>query len=100
MSPKVLFVDDDASNLVVCEAMFGEKFDVLTASSGAEALALMRRHEVAVVVSDQRMPLMTGVELLELVRREFPDARRVLVRPTPTRTPPSTRSTGGACAAI
>lgn len=79
MSPKVLFVDDDESNLVVCEAMFGEKFDVLTASSGAEALALMRRHEVAVVVSDQRMPLMTGVELLELVRREFPDARRVLV---------------------
>ena len=79
MTPKVLFVDDDESNLVVCEAVCGDEFDVLTASSGTEALALMRTHEVAVVVTDQRMPYMTGVELLEQVRVEFPDAARVLV---------------------
>ena len=79
MRPKVLFVDDDEDNLVVCEAVFADEFAVLTASSGAEALALMRSHEVAVVVSDQRMPFMTGVELLEQVRVEFPDAARVLV---------------------
>jgi two-component system NtrC family sensor kinase len=79
MSPKVLFVDDDEENLAVCEAMFGEDFSLLTASGGAEALALMRSHEVAVVVTDQRMPFMTGVELLERVRGEFPDAARVLV---------------------
>ncbi len=79
MSPKVLFVDDDESNLLVCQAVCADEFDVLTASSGAEALALMRTHEVAVVVSDQRMPFMSGVELLEQVRVEFPDAARVLV---------------------
>jgi two-component system, NtrC family, sensor kinase len=79
MSPKVLFVDDDERNLHVCRAVCGDEFEVLTASSGAEALALMRAHEVAVVVSDQRMPFMSGVELLEQVRREFPDAARVLV---------------------
>jgi two-component system, NtrC family, sensor kinase len=79
MRPKVLFVDDDENNLAVCEVVFGEDFDVLTASDGAEALALMRSHEVAVVVTDQRMPFMTGVELLELVKREFPDAARLLV---------------------
>jgi len=79
MTPKVLFVDDDESNLVVCEAVCGDEFDVLTASSGTEALALMRTHEVAVVVTDQRMPYMTGVELLEQIRVEFPDAARVLV---------------------
>src|ERR1051325_693470 len=79
MSPKVLFVDDDESNLLVCEAVCSDEFDVLTASSGAEALALMRTHEVAVVLSDQRMPVMSGVELLEQVRVEFPDAARVLV---------------------
>lgn len=79
MSPKVLFVDDDESNLLVCQAVCGDEFDVLTASDGAEALALMRTHEVAVVVSDQRMPRMTGVELLEQVHLEFPDAARVLV---------------------
>jgi C4-dicarboxylate-specific signal transduction histidine kinase len=79
VNPKVLFVDDDESNLAVCEAMFGEEFEVLTASSGAEALALLRSHEVAVVVSDQRMPGMSGIELLELVRGESPDAARILV---------------------
>ena len=79
MNPKVLFVDDDEANLVVCEAMFGDDFQVLTAQSGAEALTLLRSHEVAVVVSDQRMPIMTGIELLEQVRGEFPDAARILV---------------------
>jgi two-component system, NtrC family, sensor kinase len=79
MSPRVLFVDDDENNLVVCEVAFSEDFDVLTASSGAEALALMRSHDVAVVITDQRMPNMSGVELLEQVKSEFPDAARVLV---------------------
>jgi signal transduction histidine kinase len=79
LNPKVLFVDDDEANLAVCEAMFGGEFQVLTAPSGAEALALLRKHEVAVVVSDQRMPIMSGIELLEQVRGEFPDAARILV---------------------
>jgi two-component system, NtrC family, sensor kinase len=79
MSPKVLFVDDDESNLIVSQAVCGDEFDVLTAADGAEALALMRTHEVAVIVSDQRMPNMTGVELLEQVHLEFPDTARVLV---------------------
>src|SRR5687767_7161283 len=79
MSPKVLFVDDDRSHLAVCEEVFSGDFDVLTASNGSAALALMRSHEVAVVVTDQRMPGMTGIELLEQVKSEFPDATRVLV---------------------
>jgi CheY-like chemotaxis protein len=44
LNPKVLFVDDDEANLVVCEAMFADEFQVLTASSGSDALALMRNH--------------------------------------------------------
>jgi len=79
MSPKVLFVDDDESNLIVSQAVCGDEFDVLTASDGVQALALMRTNEVAVIVSDQRMPNMTGVELLEQVHLEFPDTARVLV---------------------
>ncbi len=78
MSVKILFVDDDEENLYVCEALCADEFDVLTAQSGARALELMRSHEVAVVVSDQRMPVMSGVELLEQVRAEFPDTARVL----------------------
>jgi two-component system NtrC family sensor kinase len=79
MSAKVLFVDDDPANLLVCEAVCSDEFDVLTAHSGAQALELMAAHEVGVVVTDQRMPAMSGVELLERVRREFPMAVRLLV---------------------
>lgn len=79
MSVKVLFVDDEESNLLVYEAVCGDDFDVLTATSGTMALELMRVHEVAVVVSDQRMPQMSGVELLERVHAEFPETVRVLI---------------------
>ncbi|HKO92293.1 MAG TPA: response regulator, partial [Polyangiaceae bacterium] len=79
MSVKVLFVDDDDGNLLVSEAVCGDDFDVLTARSGAVALELMHAHEVGVIVSDQRMPEMTGVELLERVQEEFPDTVRLLV---------------------
>jgi two-component system NtrC family sensor kinase len=79
MSVKVLFVDDDEANLVVCEAACGADFDVVTASSAEAALECMRREEVGVIVADQRMPGTTGVELLERVRVEFPDTVRVLI---------------------
>lgn len=79
MSPRVLFVDDDEENLLVAEAVCSEDFTVLVARSGAEALSLMRSHEVGVIISDQRMPEMTGVELLEKVQAEFPDTVRLLV---------------------
>jgi two-component system NtrC family sensor kinase len=79
MSVKVLFVDDDPANLVVCEAACGDDFDVVTASSAEAALECMRREEVGVIVADQRMPGTTGVELLERVRIDYPDTVRVLI---------------------
>ena len=79
MSVKVLFVDDDPANLVVCEAACGDDFEVVTASSAEAALELMRTEEVGVIVADQRMPGTTGVELLERVRVEYPDTVRVLI---------------------
>lgn len=79
MSPFVLYVDDDTSNLVVFESGLRDELPVLTAKSGAEALETMRRHEVAVLLTDQRMPGMSGVELIERVRSEYPDTIRMLV---------------------
>jgi C4-dicarboxylate-specific signal transduction histidine kinase len=75
----VLFVDDDEGNLAVSEAVCGDDFAVLTARTGAQALELLRTNEVGVIVSDQRMPEMTGVELFEKVQYEFPDAVRLLI---------------------
>jgi len=79
MTAHVLFVDDERPNLAVFTAMCGEDFPVLTAPSAGAAIELMRQHEVGVVLSDQRMPDVTGVQFLEQVRAEFPDTVRMLV---------------------
>jgi signal transduction histidine kinase len=78
-STKVLFVDDDLANLVVCEATCGDAFEVVTARGGEDALVLLRNEEIGVIVADQRMPGMTGVELLERVRSDYPDVSRLLI---------------------
>lgn len=79
MIAHVLFVDDDESNLIVWETAFTSRFRVLTATNAERAMELLREHEVGVVLADQRMPGITGVELLEAVREEFPDTIRMLV---------------------
>jgi C4-dicarboxylate-specific signal transduction histidine kinase len=79
--PAVLYVDDDALNLRVFEANFGQRFRIIRCSTPAEALTMLeqKRNEIGVVLSDQRMPGMTGVELLERARTLAPDAKRMLV---------------------
>jgi signal transduction histidine kinase len=79
MTAHVLFVDDEEPNLVVFEAVCGDEFPILTASSGAAGLELLKQHEVGVVLTDQRMPGMTGIELLEKVESDYPDAIRLLI---------------------
>lgn len=77
---KILFVDDDEGNLVVCEAHCTPEFDVLTAPDAATALELLASDdEIAVIVADQRMPGQSGVELLERVRDVHPDVVRILI---------------------
>ena len=79
MNPAILYVDDDSANLTVFELALATEFTVRTARSGAEALECLRREEVGVLLADQRMPGMTGVELAEQVRNEFPDTIRMLI---------------------
>ena len=76
---RVLFVDDDERILNGLKALFRQEYNVLTASNGAEALELVKRIGAHVVVSDQRMPNMTGVELLRRVRSLSPNAVRILL---------------------
>ena len=75
----VLFVDDERRVLTSMRAMFRRDYEVLLANSGAEALDLLRDHDVEVIVSDQRMPGMTGVEVLKAVKRLAPNAMRILL---------------------
>ena len=81
MSETLLYVDDDESNLIVFEAVCGDEFAVVTTTSGDDALRILgeRSHEVAVLLADQRMPEMTGVELLEKARSRYPNIERILI---------------------
>ncbi|HEY5936816.1 MAG TPA: sigma-54 dependent transcriptional regulator [Kofleriaceae bacterium] len=75
----ILLVDDEQDNLDAFRFNFRKTFDILTAGGGAEALQILAEREVAVVVTDQRMPKMTGVELLREVRVRQPDAVGIIL---------------------
>jgi DNA-binding NtrC family response regulator len=88
----VLFVDDDRLNLEVWEAICGDELTVLTARNADDALVVMAEREVGVLITDQRMPGTTGVELLEKVRARHPDTIRMLVTAYSDLSRPSMRS--------
>lgn len=76
--PKVLLVDDEQEYLDDFLSLFSEKFQLLTACGGEAALRLLENEEIGVVVSDQRMPKMSGTELLAEISRRYPQTVRIL----------------------
>ena len=76
---RVLCVDDEPNILRSLQWLLTKKFDVVTASSGQEALKLVKENDFDVVISDQRMPGMTGAELLREVRKISPRSMRMLL---------------------
>jgi response regulator RpfG family c-di-GMP phosphodiesterase len=79
MNYKILVVDDEAANLRLLERLFRHKFNVFTALSGAEALEILKLHDVALIITDQRMPEMTGVEFLKLTSELRPNTIRIIL---------------------
>lgn len=75
----LLYVDDERNNRIVMKHSLGEDFEVLVASSGDEALALLEANRPKVLLTDHRMPGMSGVELAERVRVSFPEVARLLL---------------------
>jgi len=75
----VLYVDDEENNLFSFKAVFRMKYHVLTAISGAEALKILSEKPVQIIITDQRMPEMTGVEFLEKMLDKYPDPMRILL---------------------
>ncbi len=75
----VLYVDDELNNLISFKAVFRIKYNVLTAISGEDAIKLLKTNTVSVIITDQRMPKMTGVEFLESILDEHPDPIRILL---------------------
>jgi adenylate cyclase len=79
MQYKVLFVDDETANLRLLERLFRNTYEVLTASSADEALDLLAVHDVALIVSDQRMPAMPGSEFLKRAAEMRPQTVRIML---------------------
>ncbi len=74
----ILIVDDEPDVLFSLTGLLRREFQVHTAESGAAALEIMQTHAVDVIMTDQRMPAMTGVELMNRVRTEHPEAIRII----------------------
>src|SRR5437899_963678 len=79
MNCSVLIVDDEPYILPTLAALLGRDFEVLTAGSADAAQAVLEKRPIDIVLSDQRMPRRTGVQLLEWVRQHRPQTVRLLM---------------------
>jgi response regulator RpfG family c-di-GMP phosphodiesterase len=77
--PKILYVDDEQSNLIMFTATFRHDYEIFTAQSGKEGLQILSEHPIEVIVTDQRMPDMNGVEFLLEVLNKYPLPIRIIV---------------------
>ena len=70
----ILYVDDEAINLVVFEANFIGKFNVITADSGFEGIKILEnKPDIPIVISDMKMPGMNGIEFIKTAKKQFPN---------------------------
>ncbi|MEG3895027.1 MULTISPECIES: response regulator [unclassified Microcoleus] len=77
---KILIVDDEPDNLDLLYRTFHRDYKVLRAESGPAALEILAKQgEVAVIISDQRMPKMSGTEFLSLTAAQYPDVIRIIL---------------------
>ena len=75
----ILYVDDEADNLSAFKAVFRRQYNILLANSGQEAIGLLSDHSPKIIISDQRMPNMTGVEFFEKIKDKYPEAIRIVL---------------------
>jgi len=75
----ILYVDDEMNNLVSFKATFRMKYNVFTAVSGDEAIKTLDNQPIEIIITDQRMPNMTGVQFLESIIEKHPDPMRILL---------------------
>src|ERR687895_2017667 len=79
MPVKIMIVDKEPADLRRLERLFGLTYHVLSAGSGEEALRLLEQHDVALLIADQRLPGMTGTELLEHAAALRPHMARIIL---------------------
>jgi len=75
----VLYVDDEVHNLNSFKAGFRRKFNIFTAESAVEGRKVLENELIHIIITDQRMPVTTGIEFLESIIPDFPDPIRILL---------------------
>ncbi len=75
----VLYVDDERSNLTAFKASFRRNYNIFTSENISDALAILKENEIQIILTDQRMPEMTGVEFLQSIIPKYPEPIRILV---------------------
>ncbi len=75
----ILYVDDEQDNLLAFKAVFRRDFNVFIAPSGQDAIEVLKEQAIDMVISDQRMPHMTGLELFQKIIPDYPSIVRMVV---------------------
>jgi len=75
----ILYVDDEVHNLNAFKASFRRIFNIFTAESAKEAMEILKTQEMHIIVSDQRMPITSGVEFLQSIIPLYPEPIRILL---------------------
>jgi len=76
---QLLYVDDEVNNLISFKAAFRRDYKIFTAESGSEGRKILEQNNISIVITDQRMPFMTGVEFLESIVNDYPETIRILI---------------------
>ncbi|MDH5605065.1 MAG: ATP-binding protein [Cyclobacteriaceae bacterium] len=75
----ILYVDDEQDNLDVFESTFWKDYNLHLANSGPEAIEILEKEKIHLIITDQRMPSMTGIEFLEKVIDRYPEPVRIIL---------------------
>jgi len=77
--PSLLYIDDAPEFLLLFQASLKNDYNITTADSAEKGLEFLKTHKIKIIVADQRMPGITGIELLEKVAKEYPDILRFMI---------------------
>ncbi|MDA3927715.1 MAG: response regulator [Prolixibacteraceae bacterium] len=69
----ILYIDDEEINLRLLKATFRRNYQILTAGNAKEGLNILSKNKVDLIITDQRMPDITGVEFLKMVQEKWPE---------------------------
>lgn len=79
MKQQILIVDDEMPIRRLLEKMFCNDYEVFCAADGIEALEIIRKQNISLIISDQRMPRMCGVEMFEKIASTHPHITKILL---------------------